>query len=193
MVFLSQNECLSFLLCDSPAEGGGGGVAVTGPSPLAEGRSPGEPLAGPSAAPDGSPAEFGGQARGLGEEEVWDWNRHVLVTQGCEVPSLRLEDDPTELPFYLSSVRTFWTMKPGRSSSTPRRGEGIRFRGARAAGSAAGSLRPTPEVMQFSTKIAQLLGGAPAAPLLIRGSHLVFCMRWGVVQSDGISTERKTQ
>lgn len=32
MVFLSQNEWLSFLLCDSPAEGGGGGVAVTGPS-----------------------------------------------------------------------------------------------------------------------------------------------------------------
>lgn len=66
-----------------------------------------DPLRHP--APDGSPAEFGGQARGLGGEEVWDWNRHVLVTQGCEVPSLCLEDDPTELPFYLSSVRTFWT------------------------------------------------------------------------------------
>lgn len=143
--------------------------------------------------PMGAPRSSGGRLGVSGEEEVWDWNRHVLVTQGCEVPSLRLEDDPTELPFYLSSVRTFWTMKPGRSSSTPRRGEGIRFRGARAAGSAAGSLCPTPEVMQFSTKIAQLLGGAPAAPLLIRGSHLVFCMRWGVVQSDGISTERKTQ
>lgn len=127
VVFLSQNEWLSFLLCDSPAEGGGGGVAVTGPSPLAEGRSPGEPLAGPSAAPNGSPAEFGGQARGLGGEEVWDWNRHVLVTQGCEVPSLRLEDDPTELPFYLSSVRTFWTMKPGRSSSTPPGGRASGF------------------------------------------------------------------
>lgn len=84
-----------------------------------------DPLRHP--APDGSPAEFGGQARGLGGEEVWDWNRHVLVTQGCEVPSLRLEDDPTEFPFYLSSVRTFWTMKPGRSSSTPPGGRASGF------------------------------------------------------------------
>lgn len=55
---------------------------------VSEGRSPGEPLAGPSASPDGSPTAFRGQAQGLGGEEVWDQNSRVLVTRGSEVQRL---------------------------------------------------------------------------------------------------------
>lgn len=55
---------------------------------VSEERSSGEPLAGSSASPDGSPTEFRGQARGLRGEEVWDRNPRVPVTQGYEVPWL---------------------------------------------------------------------------------------------------------